>query len=67
MWLLLPFSGTRGSKIKASRLEVKGGIEIKVAFPEGYEDVIRFDEKMARTDDGIKFSRVNHALLRGGD
>jgi len=62
IWLLLPFSGRRGSRIKASRQEVKGGVEIEIAFHEGYKDVIRLDEEMASTQDGIRFQRTRDLI-----
>jgi hypothetical protein len=62
IWLLLPFSGRKASRIKAARQEVKGEIQIEIVFPEGHKDVIFFREEIARTGDGIKFERMNYGV-----
>ena len=59
IWLLLPFSRRQGSKIEASRQDVHGEIQIKVAFPDGYQDVIRLEEEMGLSRAAIKFERIN--------
>jgi hypothetical protein len=60
IWLLSPFSGTGVSRMRASRQDAKGGIEIEIAFPEGYKDVIRLGPEMAGND-RIRFDRVNNS------